>query len=247
MIHNEKYIEGYTIHATDDELGKVDAFLFDDENWAIRYLVADTRKWLPGRKVLLSPISIQNINHQADHISFSLTKEQVKNSPDIDADQPVSRAQEVRMNQYFGWGNYWGAPGVWGPGFYPYELAQQEFNEMTEEEAEVSQVRKTSEVIGYRVFTYNGEAGEIDSFLIDDKTWKIRYVVIRSKIEGEEKFLLVSTDWITDVRWADESLHISVEKESLVKAPAYHPDLTIDRDYEESVFKAFNKPPYWME
>jgi hypothetical protein len=100
MIHNEKYIEDYKIHATDDELGKVDGFLFDDENWAIRYLVADTRKWLPGRKVLLSPISIQNINHQADHISFGLTKEQVKNSPDIDTDQPVSRAQEARMNQF---------------------------------------------------------------------------------------------------------------------------------------------------
>ncbi|ARI75676.1 hypothetical protein [Halobacillus mangrovi] len=246
MLHNEKYIEGYSIHATDDELGQVDAFLFDDEKWAVRYLVADTRKWLPGRKVLLSPISIENINHQADHISVGLTKEQVKNSPDIDTEQPVSRAEEARMNQFFGWGNYWGEPGIWGPGFYPSELVQQEIQEMTEEEAEESHVRKTTEVIGYRVSTYNGEAGEVDSFLIDDETWKVRYVVIRSEVE-EDKKVLVSTDWITDVDWADQSLHISVEKESFVKAPAYHPDLTINRDYEETIYKAFNKPPYWME
>ncbi|UOQ95193.1 PRC-barrel domain-containing protein [Halobacillus shinanisalinarum] len=81
MIHNEKTIQGYKINATDDELGKVDSFLFDDENWTIRYLVADTRKWLPGRTVLLSPISIKAVNHEEEQVSVHLTKDQVKDSP----------------------------------------------------------------------------------------------------------------------------------------------------------------------
>ncbi|HEX7064256.1 MAG TPA: PRC-barrel domain-containing protein [Bacillales bacterium] len=115
MIHNEEMIHGYKINAEDDELGKADAFLFDDENWTIRYLVADTRKWLPGRKVLISPISVKAVNHEEEQVSVNLTKDQVKSSPDIDSDKPVSRQQELELNQFYGWGNYWGGPGIWDP------------------------------------------------------------------------------------------------------------------------------------
>ena len=45
-------------HARDGEIGKVHSFLFDDDNWTIRYLVVDTGRWLPGRKVLIAPTAL---------------------------------------------------------------------------------------------------------------------------------------------------------------------------------------------
>ena len=52
----------YEIQASDGELGHVDDYIFDDETWTIRYLVVDTKNWLPGRKVLVAPLWIENIN-----------------------------------------------------------------------------------------------------------------------------------------------------------------------------------------
>ncbi|MCA0970737.1 PRC-barrel domain-containing protein [Halobacillus litoralis] len=237
MIHNERFIEDYTIDAEDAELGKVDAFLFDDEKWAVRYLAADTRKWLPGRKVLISPISIEKINHDANHISVHLTKEQVKESPDIDTDQPVSREQEARMNLFFGWGNYWGEPGIWGPGFYPSEVVQQEMIEMTEEQSEESHVRKTSEIEGYHVRAKDGVTGKVESFLIDDETWKIRYVIV--KMEDADKKVLLPSEQIVNVSWAEQTIQTAAIKEAFNQAPAYHPDVSLTPDYEEQIKKAY--------
>ena len=58
MLRNVKDLRSYAIRATDGIIGHVDDFYFDDEAWAIRYLVVETGKWLPDRQVLISPISI---------------------------------------------------------------------------------------------------------------------------------------------------------------------------------------------
>ena len=56
MFWNASAMRGYTIEASDGELGSVSSFLFEDTSWIIRWLVVDTGKWLPGRQVLL-PVS----------------------------------------------------------------------------------------------------------------------------------------------------------------------------------------------
>jgi hypothetical protein len=48
MLHSIKELKGYVIAAEDGEIGRCKDFLFDDRHWAIRYMVVDTRKWLPG-------------------------------------------------------------------------------------------------------------------------------------------------------------------------------------------------------
>jgi hypothetical protein len=40
---------GYHIQATDGEIGHVEDFFADDQYWTLRYLLVDTRNWLPGR------------------------------------------------------------------------------------------------------------------------------------------------------------------------------------------------------
>lgn len=51
-------IINYVLDAEDGEIGRCKDFLFDDRHFAVRYIVADTGKWLPGKKVLISPITI---------------------------------------------------------------------------------------------------------------------------------------------------------------------------------------------
>ena len=58
MIRDASDLSGYTIKATDGDIGEVVEFFFDDEKWTIRYLVADTGGWLTGRRVLISPAAL---------------------------------------------------------------------------------------------------------------------------------------------------------------------------------------------
>ena len=53
MLRSINEIIGYTLMATDGEIGKCDDFLFEDRPWIIRYAVAKTGNWLFDRKVLL--------------------------------------------------------------------------------------------------------------------------------------------------------------------------------------------------
>ena len=103
MLRNVKDLRGYAIRATDGVIGRVDDFYFDDEGWAIRYLVVDTGSWLSGRKVLISPIAIGPPDWTTHELPVSLTKAQVEHSPDIDTRRPVSRQHEAEYFGYYGY------------------------------------------------------------------------------------------------------------------------------------------------
>jgi len=54
-LRSAKEMRGYHIEGTDAAIGHVDDFIIDDETWAVRYLVIDTRNWWLDKKVLLAP------------------------------------------------------------------------------------------------------------------------------------------------------------------------------------------------
>ena len=108
MLWNASAIKGYAIAASDGRLGTVSDFLFDDASWLVRWLVVDTGNWLSGRKVLLPPSVLGSPIATGREFSVGLTMQQVKDSPDIDTDRPVSRQMEANVYDYYGWSPYWG-------------------------------------------------------------------------------------------------------------------------------------------
>jgi uncharacterized protein YrrD len=119
MLRSIHEMQGYTIQATDGEIGKVVEFLFDDEHWVVRYMVVDTGGWLSGRRVLISPIAIQAARWDQQTIDVDLARQQVEQNPGIETDKPVSRQREIEYAGYYGYAPYWGSVGVWGAGMYP--------------------------------------------------------------------------------------------------------------------------------
>ena len=107
MLWNAASLKGYAIEASDGRLGTVSDFLFDDASWLVRWLVVDTGKWLSGRKVLLPPTALGHLDEKREQFSVRLTMQAVKDSPDIDADRPVSRQMETHVYDYYGWNPYW--------------------------------------------------------------------------------------------------------------------------------------------
>lgn len=107
MLWDASAINGYAIEASDGRLGTVSELLFEDVGWVVRWLVVDTGNWLPGRKVLLPLSALGQPDRALRHFPIKLTMQQVKDSPDVDTDLPVSRQIEAQVHDYFGWDPYW--------------------------------------------------------------------------------------------------------------------------------------------
>lgn len=100
-------VEGYDIQATDGEVGHVEDLIVDDEDWTIRYFVVDTRDWLPGRKVLVSPAWLRELVWSDRRAVVDLTREQIEESPRYEPREPIYRAYEAELHEGYGHKGYW--------------------------------------------------------------------------------------------------------------------------------------------
>ena len=117
MLNVVSSLKGFDIQAKDGGLGTVSDFLFDDSTWKVRWLVVDTGKWLTGRKVLIHPSAVGYADYGSQELTVALTKTQVKDSPDIAQDRPVSQQMQNELYGYYGWDPLWSG-GMYGGGLY---------------------------------------------------------------------------------------------------------------------------------
>jgi len=100
-------LRGYHIQGTDEMIGHVEDFIVDDETWAVRYLVIDTKNWWFGKKVLVAPQWGSRISWEERIVYVDMTRESIKNSPEWDSTAAVNREYETRLYDYFGRPMYW--------------------------------------------------------------------------------------------------------------------------------------------
>jgi len=252
MLRNSAHLKGFTIRATDGELGTVDQLYFDDKTWAIRYLVVETGGWLGGRQVLISPISVVHADWEAERLDVALTKKQVENSPNIDTHQPVSRQHEAEYYGYYGYPYYWEGPYLWGPAFFPAGLAiptyasREALAEKVARELTDSHLRSTEAVTGYNIEAADGEIGHVDGFVVDDGAWAIRYIEVATRNWWPGKKVLVSPGWVERVNWTDSKVYVALTREAIQGAPEYVESAAITREYENRLYSHYGRPPYWL-
>lgn len=183
-------LTGYKLGASDGEIGRVKDFYFDDQHWGIRYLVADTGRWLTGRQVLIAPFAIDHIDDSGSAVAVDLTKRQIEDSPPIEEHLPVSREYEARHYQYYGWPFYWNGPFLWGhaplPAAHPGGFAPDESTFRNERSARPdveaeNHLRSFREVCRYNIQASDGEIGHVEDFLLDVRHWAVRYLIIDTR------------------------------------------------------------------
>lgn len=100
-------VTGHTIQATDGTIGHVDDFIIDDETWALRYIVVDTKDWMAGKKVLISPHWIESISWQESKVFINLKKEAVELSPEYTEYALLTRSYESVLHKHYNRPGYW--------------------------------------------------------------------------------------------------------------------------------------------
>lgn len=210
MLNLAKTVTGYGLNSLDGEIGAVKEFYFDDQYWAIRYLVAETGRWLPGRQVLISPHALGLVNAENRSISVKLNKRQIELSPDLSVDKPVSRQFEEGYYGYYGWPTYWSGQYMWGP--FP-GLVQDKDSIRTlprSKEHGNLHLRSTREVAGYHISASDGDIGHVTDFIIDDETWAIRYLLVDTLNWWPGKKILLGPQWIERVSWGESKIFINL-------------------------------------
>ncbi|MDB5409426.1 MAG: hypothetical protein JWL84_4338 [Rhodospirillales bacterium] len=106
-LRSMREVTGTGIHAIDGEIGHVEDFLVDSDGWAVRYMIADTRNWLPGKKVLISPRWLRGTQGERGDVDVALTRRQIEDSPEWDPDAAPDRGYETRLHDYYDLPGYW--------------------------------------------------------------------------------------------------------------------------------------------
>lgn len=248
MMRSLQAIRHADLQATDGLIGRCSDFLFDDKDWTIRYMVADTGKWLPGRKVLISPSAILDWDWKRDQIPVRLTKEDIRSSSPLASDMPVSRQYEQQLVDQYGWIPYWHGPHVWGPVETPFSTAgiQVKPIESIESTGE-SHLRSVQEVVGYDIQAIDGSVGQVDDFLLDHETWAIRYLVVDTRKWLPGRKVVISPTWASGIDWKRSQLHVRMNRGAIENSPVFDRERALTRDDEDALFKHYDLKPYWLD
>jgi len=225
MLRSIKQLHGVKLGASDGEIGHVKDFYFDDQIWTVRYVVADTGSWLPGRQVLISPHAF-GILHQAGKIlRVNLTRKQIENCPSIESHKPVSRQYEEEYYRYYGWPYYWQGDALWGMSGFPIlempakPLPSEAATFGAQAEPGDRHLRSTQAVNGYHIKASDGEIGHVCDFIMDTASWAIRHLVIKTghRLSGKEVQIPASS--VERISYAESAVLVSMTQQAILAAP----------------------------
>lgn len=219
MIAFMSGLQQCNIEATDGEMGKVQDLYMDDLNWQIRYVLVDTWKSLPGRRVLLSTDSISKLDLVKEQLIVTLDKATIRNSPQISERTNLSFETEGALSDYYGWTKYWIG-----------NLLEDEQSALTDTDDRIEKgmkreahgLRSHKQVQDCRVHAANGRLGKIVDAVFDTETWALHSFVIQLKYQPDSGFLLVSPKEFISSEWAEGDLYLEGLRESFLTRPIYH-------------------------
>jgi hypothetical protein len=243
MIRTIKQISGRTLAARDGHIGTVKDLFFDDASWQVRYFVVDARSDWDRRTVIVSPEVVHPVDWTGDNLPVDLTMDQVRNSPGVQTDEPVSRRQEEELRRYYGWPMYWG--GMFGaadvvapiPPPVPDDTARQQ-------PPPNPNLRSAEATLGYHLEATDGAIGHVQEFLVDERTWQIRYLVIDTRNWLPGRKVVIAPAWIESTDWAQRRLLVNLTRDAIKHSPPYEPDLQWNPAYSAELHEHYQRPPY---
>lgn len=215
MLQHIKDLYGSKLAATDGDIGHVQDFYFDDDSWVIRYLVADTGTWLTGRLVLISPHAFGRLDTAGRVMHINLSRKKIESSPSIETHKPVSRQYEIEYYSYYGWPDYWSGGAMSGLGGFPMvtphsrDTIEAQLQNNRRDDKHLQAIRG---VTGYSIQTIDGMVGHVTGFVVDDKVWSIRDLIVEAGHWYSGKEIRISPSKVERVSFEESTIFVSLTK-----------------------------------
>jgi len=245
MFKTSTQLKQCSLRAWDGEIGHVKDLYFDSLHWTLRYFVVDTGKWLTHRSVLISPESVLTPEWDRFRLPTELTQEQIRKSPGLESDQPVSRQYETAIRKHYNWPPYWGA--AYGDATTGFPNPPVPVPVKPVERAELKgdpHLFSVNAVIGHHVAATDGEIGHVSEFLIDDLRWTIRYLVIDTRNWLPGKKVILSPWWAADLDWPGRRIHMDLKRDAIRESPPYDPEKNFTAVESGELHDYYGQPRY---
>ena len=221
MLHSIQQRYGEKLRASDGEIGHVRDFYFDDKTWTVRYLVADTGRWLMGRLVLISPQALGHLYPEGKVLLVNLSRQQIDDSPSIDEHKPVSRQHEEEYHRHYGYTYYAESWPLWGLASYPVLVPPPPLTDAKQQEVD-SHLRSARDVNGYNVEGSDGTVGGVADLMIDGRTWMIREIVVECGQWYSGKKIVISTGKVSRFSYDQSTIYVDSTKAAIMEAAEQH-------------------------
>jgi hypothetical protein len=244
MLWDVSTLKDYEVEASDGKIGTVSDLLFEDVGWAVRWLVVDVGHWLTGRKILLPRSVLQQPDPALRRLAVKLTVQQVKDGPDVDTEQPVSRQIEAKVDHYYSRAAHPAGSelplsnAIAHPFVEPMPFSQTWSSDPDSGDAEPDapgdpHLRSVAAVAGYHIHATDGEIGHVESFLVEDSDWRIRYLTVDTRNWWPGEKVMISPRSVKEIEWKDASIRVDIDREKIKGGPRYDPAITVDGAYDE--------------
>jgi len=232
MLRSLKTMQGYGIRATDGDMGKVRDFLFEEDTWIVRYLVDDTGKWLPGRKVLIPMTNISKPDWRNERFEVPSTQDEIKNGPGLGTNEPVSRKMEEDLFAHHQWIPYWAPHGMAQPHAAPI-AAQELTTEVEDVERGHPPVRKGStagaanlhsfnDVLSYHITHNREQLGRMNDLIVDDESWEIESIIFDTLTLLRGKHIQLDVDRVKGIFPEEGKVTVDMTREETETCPSFN-------------------------
>lgn len=235
MITAAKTLEKYHLRATDGAIGHVKDVFVDDQHWSIRFFVVEVGSWLNHQKVLISPAAVTGRGESEHELVVQLTRDQVRNSPLVDTEKPVSRQHEAQLYQYYGWTPYWSgfapfgldmmaaATGLMGVISAAQNAGKGRPSDSTppiDEAGGDPHLRSANELIGSTVHGSDAEFGRLDDFVVDDQAWRLSHA--RVELSGwHSGAVLLPLHLVSNISWVESRIQLATTRDHVRALPLH--------------------------
>lgn len=229
-LRSARALAGYAVRASDGEIGQVSELYFDDASWEVRYVVVDTARWLPGRKVLLPAAAVTGVRPDRGVVDVALTRDQVRRGPPRESDLPIVLQRRAERRARHNWaidlaGEALAAvPEAFAaPAFEPVNDGGRPFD---------PHLRTTRVVVGLRLLSGADGVGIVDDLIVDEETWTVRYAVIR--VAGGRRVLLLP-QFVREIRIEESAAVTDLPAHAVSECPTLDPATMLTCRYEAEV------------
>ena len=179
--------------------------------------------------MLISPHAFGSLDQAGKLLLVNLTRKQIEDSPSIESHKPVSRQYEEEYYRYYGWPYYWQGDGLWGMSGFP--ILELPAKPLPGEPAAArgrrpknadAHLRSTQAVNGYHLQASDGKIGHVCDFMMDDQSWAIRQLVIKTGHRFSGKEVQIPTSKVDRISYDESTVFVNLTVEAVEQSPAHH-------------------------
>ena len=226
MLIQTSDVWDFRVSAVDGEIGRIHDLQVDDRHWTVSDILVRLGHWLTDRLVIISPDAVVKADGSHHSVQVTLTADQLADAPSAATHPSVSRQHYVAPYHYLGLPLVLGELDLWNPAVsvgerYPAQLPQRDLH-----------LRSLRHLSHYGIEAGGAEAGHVENWLVDVRSWCVPYVVARVGGGSSRKHVLVPVRWLGPISWGACVIYTDLPRDAIIHAPDYQPGRPPDAGYE---------------